>query len=155
VPQILVQPPITAAIVNGTITRKQNVPVGDDKYENLNFLLNFTAGGTATGSVQIFVQDSSDGGVTWDDLVSFNLFVFGSAPAAQRAIVAGSIAPSTQTAGGALAAVVEGSAPAQETLAAGSVRHGPFGNLLQVREKVTLIAGGPVGPTYTINATAR
>jgi CHASE2 domain-containing sensor protein len=155
VPQIVIQTPTVAQIVNGTITKNANIPVGDDKYENLVFLLNFTAAGLATGSVQIFIQDSTDGGVTWDDLVSSNLFVFGAALSSQKFIIAGSIAPATQAAAAALVAITEGGAPQQEALAAGSVRHGPFGNLLRVREKVTLIAGGPTGATYTINATAR
>jgi hypothetical protein len=135
-----IQPSVVSGVAATTVTRNQvTTPPG----YAVNVLLNITAGGTATGTLTIFIEDSADGGTTWDDVVSSNAFLLGAAAITQRFFVQGAIA-STAT---------SGSAAAVETLAAGTTRQGPFGRLWRVREKLTGPAGSPVGATYTITAT--
>jgi hypothetical protein len=140
---IVLQPSQTSAISNGTTTRATTT--GLDAYTDLDILINITAGGTATGTLQIYLEDSVDGGTTWDDLASSNTFALGAATTTQRFIVAGKIATGA----------TQGSAAAVETLAAGTVRAGPFGSQIRVREKISAIAGSPVGATYVITAVAK
>jgi len=111
----------------------------------LQVLLNITAGGTATGSMTIFIEDSEDGGTTWNDVISSNAFALGAAVITQHFYVQGHIA-STAT---------SGAAHAVETLTAGTTRQGPFAPLMRVREKITGPSGTPVGATYTITAVLR
>ena len=111
----------------------------------LQVLLNITAGGTATGSMTIFIEDSVDGGTTWNDVISSNAFALGAAVITQHFYLNGHIA-STAT---------SGAVDAVETLAAGTTRQGPFAQLMRVREKITGPAGSPVGATYTITAVLR
>lgn len=118
------------------------------------FLLNITAGGTATGTLQIWLEDSVDGGTTWDDLCSSLTFALGGAAVTQRFFVSGQIVPSTITTA-ASTNITQGSVAAAETLAAGSCRQGPFGSVLRVREKVSGPSGSPVGATYTITGVFR
>jgi len=142
-----------SAIVNGITT----VPLADtalfnssfQNYDSLLILINKTAGGTASGTVNIYIEDSWDGGVTWDDLVSSVQIALGAAAATQRFWVQGRIAPAVHTAGASTLST-QGSAAAAETLAAGSARQGPFGDRLRVREVVAGVSGSPVGCTYTI-----
>jgi hypothetical protein len=117
----------------------------------LDILVSVTAGGTATGTLQLYIQDSSDGGTTWDDVVSSLTFAFGAAATTQRFFINGLLVPSTITTA-ALTNTTQGSAVSVEAMAAGSARQGPFGQLLRVREKVSAPSGSPVGPTYTITA---
>lgn len=275
-PQITIQPSQVAGIVNATNTRNANIPFDDPSYEDLEFLLNVTGGGVATGLLSLFLQDSVDGGATWSDLLAFPTFTFGAAVIAQRMYISARndgrgnvrvIAGATPGAGVDIAetvaagvqwellgftalltcsagvanrfpaltvddgtanadAIIGEGATAQtasqvskhsfiqgginninqaffqgglpiglellpghrlktltggiqaadqwsqvayrvrerrsqaitqaiETLAAGTARMGPIGSLLRVREKVSAIAGGPTGPTYTITCTAR
>lgn len=132
-----------AATANGTTTR--TTTTGLAAYRDLDTLINITAGGAATGMLQLFLQDSPDGGTTWDDVVASNVFAFGSAPTTQRFIVSGRIAST----------VIQGSAAATEMLTAGTVRNGPWGDRIRVREVVSGISGSPTGPTYTITAVAK
>lgn len=142
-----------SAIANGTNT----VPLADSQlqnsgfhnYDSLLFLLNITAGGTATGNLNIFIQDSWDGGVTWDDLVATGTFAFGAAVATQRFWVQARIAPATHTTTTSTLST-QGSAALNAALAAASARQGPFGPMFRVREVISAISGSPVGPTYTI-----
>jgi hypothetical protein len=127
-----------AAIVNGTTTR--TITTGLDPFVDADVLINISAGGTATGTLQLFLQDSADGGTTWDDVIASNTFAFGAAAITQRFFISGRIATTA----------TQGSAAAIETLAAGTVRAGVFGNQFRVREKVSAIGGSPVGPTYTV-----
>jgi hypothetical protein len=137
--QITLLPATTAAIVNGTTTR-QTLTI-DPSLRTLSLLINVTSGGAATGTLQIFLEDSSDGGTTWDDLLSSNTFTFGAAAVTQHFFIVGGIDTSA----------TQGAAAQQETLAAGTVRKGPFGNLVRIREKVSGISGSPTGPTYSIS----
>jgi hypothetical protein len=137
----VIQPAQVSGITATTVTRSQvTLPQG---VYSVNVLINITAGGTATGALTIFLEDSADGGTTWDDVVSSNSFALGAAAITQRFFVQGAIA-STAT---------SGSAAAVETLAAGTTRQGPFARQWRVREKLTGPAGSPVGATYTITAT--
>lgn len=143
--QVLLQPSQVSATANGTVTRASLS--GLDAYTDLDVLINFTAGGTAVaGTVQLFIEDSADGGTTWDDLIASNTFTIGGAAATQHFFVAGKVGP---------AAAVQGAAAAIETLAAGTVRGGtglggPWGNQLRVREKIAAANAITVGATYTI-----
>jgi len=130
----------TSAIVNGTTTRN-TIKIGDN-YKSADILINITNGGAVTGTLQLFIEDSADGGVTWDDVASSNTFAFGGAAATQRFFIQGEVATSA----------TQGSAAAVETLAAGTVRTGPFGDRFRIREKVSGVAGSPTGVTYTITA---
>ena len=148
----IIQPTQIAGIAATTLTR--NIVLLPNGSKQINFLINITNGGTATGTLQLFIEDSIDGGTTWDDLVSSLTFSFGAAAATQRFMVAGEITPSTITTA-ASTNITQGSTTAVETLAAGSARQGPFGDRVRVREKVSGPAGSPVGPTYTITAVVK
>lgn len=141
--QILIQPSQVSGVTATTTTRA--TVTGLDAYSDLDVLINITASGTATGTLQIWLEDSPDGGTTWDDLVSSNTFALGAAAVTQHFFVAGKIATSA----------TQGGAAAIETLAAGTVRAGPFGNQIRVREKITSPSGSPVGATYTITAVVK
>jgi hypothetical protein len=137
----VIQPSQVSGVAATTLTRN-TVTLPPGVYA-VNVLLRITAGGTATGTLTIFIEDSPDGGTTWDDVVSSNTFALGAAAITQRFFVQGAIA-STAT---------SGSAAAAETLAAGTTRQGPFARLWRVREKIATPSGSPVGATYTITAT--
>lgn len=139
---IMIQPAQVSAIANGTITRNvTQIP----NCSVLVVLLNITTTGTATGTLTLFVQDSADGGTTWDDLISANAFALGAAVITQRFFVQGLIA----------SAATSGSVAAREALAAGTTRQGPFGDRLRVREVIASASGSPVGATYTITAVCK
>ncbi|HYM22025.1 MAG TPA: DUF6385 domain-containing protein [Vicinamibacterales bacterium] len=142
--QLLIQPSQVSATANGTTTRA--TLTGLDAYTDLDILINFTAGGAATGgTVQLFIEDSADGGTTWDDLASSNTFTIGAAAATQHFFIAGKIATGA----------TQGAAAAIETLAAGTVRAGPWGNQIRVREKIASANAITVGATYTITAVVK
>lgn len=132
-----------SGITNTTTTRTTTTGLG--RYTDLDILIKFTAGGAATGTLQIFIQDSADGGTTFDDLVSSNTFTFGAAATSQRFTISGRVA-STRA---------QGIAPVTETLSAGSAHQGPWGDRLRIREKVSGVSGSPTGVTYTIIAIAK
>jgi hypothetical protein len=90
----------------------------------------------------LFLQDSVDGGTTWNDLISSNTFTFGSSGTTQLFCLVGDSATSHPP----------GSAQQLETLAAGTARQGPFGDRIRVREKVSGVSGSPTGPTYVISS---
>lgn len=135
------QPAQVAGITVTTLTRNSGF-LPSNNYGAIDILFRVTAGGTATGVLQVFIEDTSDGGTTWDDLCSTNTFTFGAAVANQRFFVGGGLATTA----------TNGTAAAVETLAAGTCRQGPFGDRFRIREKVSGIAASPVGPTYTITA---
>lgn len=147
-----IQPSQVSGIAATTLTRN-TVTLPLNTLE-LNILLNVTAGGTATGTLQIWLEDSVDGGTTWDDVISSLTFALGAAPVTQRFMVSGRILAQTITTAAATN-VTQGSATTNETLAAGSARQGPFGVLWRVREKITVPSGSPVGATYTITAALK
>lgn len=138
-----------SGVANATTTRTTTTFL--DAFVDADILINITAGGTATGTLQIWLEDSSDGGTTWDDLVSSLTFALGAAPVTQRFFIAGHAVPATITTA-ASTNITQGSVTAVETLAAGSARQGPFGNRIRVREKISSASGSPVGATYTITA---
>lgn len=146
---ITLQASQVSGITATTTTRQTTVNL--DGWVNADILINITAGGTATGTLQLYIEDSADGGTTWDDLVSSLTFAFGAAPVTQRFFVSGRLIPSTVTTATSTN-ITQGSAAAAETLAAGTARQGPIGNRLRIREKVSGPSGSPVGPTYTITA---
>ena len=138
--QFLIQPSQVSATANATATRA--TVSGLDAYTDVDLLINFTGSGAAVaGTVQIFIEDSADGGTTWDDLVSSNTFTIGAAASSQHFFIAGKVATSA----------TNGAAPAIETLGAG-VRAGPFANQWRVREKIAAANTITVGATYTITA---
>ncbi len=128
--------------------------IGLDPYVDIDLLINITNGGAATGTLQLYVQDSADGGTTWDDLISSLTFTFGAALTTQRFMVGGRVVPSTITTA-ASSNITQGSATGTEALAAGSARQGPWGNRLRLREKVSGIAGSPTGVTYSVTAIVK
>lgn len=78
---ITIQAPTIAQIVNGTITAgTAALPA----CQQLEIRLNVTTTGTATGTLQIFLEDSTDNGLTWNDLVATNTVTFGAAVSTQR-----------------------------------------------------------------------
>jgi len=145
---ITIQPSQVSGIAATTLTRN-TVVLPPGVQSTADILINITAGGTATGTLQIWLQDSADGGTTWDDLVSSNTFVLGAAAVTQRFFIAGDIIPST-IATATSTNITQGSAVANETMAVATARQGPFGDRIRVREKLTGPAGSPVGATYTI-----
>lgn len=150
---IVLQASQVSAIANGTTTR--TITTGLGIYKTLDILISITAGGTATGTLQLFLEDSADGGTTFDDLCSSLTFTFGAAVTTQRFFVNGYSAPGLLTGSAAVANLTQGGVAAVETLAAGSARQGPWGDRIRVREVVSAVAGSPVGPSYTINCVAK
>ena len=140
---ITLQASQVSAIINGTTTRMTTA--GVEAYRDLAILINITAGGAATGTLQIFLQDSWDGGTTWDDLVASNTFAFGAAIITQRFVISGRL----------VTTLTQGSAVSNGVLAAGTVRNGPWGDRIRVQEVVSGIAGGPTGVTYVISCVAK
>lgn len=140
---LAIQASQVSAVTNTTTTRTTTTGLGI--YSTLDILLSITGAGVATGNLQIYIEDSVDGGTTWDDLVSFNVYAFAAGATTQRAVVQGAIA-TTRT---------QCAAQAIETLAAGTVRQGPFGDRIRVREKVSGVSGSPTGATYVINAIGK
>lgn len=138
-------PATVSGIANATTTRAANITIESYPFLTLSVLVNITAGGTATGNMQIYIEDSSDGGTTWDDLISSNVFALGAVAVTQHFFVTFDLA-STAT---------QGAAAAAETLAAGTARQGPIGSLLRIREKISGASGSPVGATYTITAVLK
>lgn len=138
---VTIQGSQTSGITNTTTTRN-TIVFGNPGYKTVEVLLNITGAGVATGGVQVYLQDSVDGGTTWDDVISSNVFVFGAALTTQRFFVNGEIATTA----------TQGSAVSNEALTAGTVRNGPFGDRWRVREKVANISGTPTGVTYVITA---
>jgi len=141
---IAIQASQVSAITNTTTTRTTTTTI--QNYNTLCVLINITSGGVATGVLQLFIQDSMDGGTTWNDLISSNPFTFGASPITQTFYLAGLVPPNFAT---------QGAAAQTEALAAGIVRSGPWGDRLRVREKVSGISGSPTGVTYAISATGK
>lgn len=142
----------TSAVADGTSTlllaTGGDVFAGLQNYESLLFLINVTDNGTATGTLTIKIQDSWDGGTTWDDLVSSAAITLGTTDGAQRFWVQGRIAPATHTTTTSTLST-QGSAPVSN-LAASSARVGPFGDRIRIRETIASASGSPVGAIYTI-----
>lgn len=142
-----------SAVANGTRTvpLEGNLEVfaGLQDYDSLLVLINVTAAGTATGTVNIRIQDSWDGGTTWDDMVSSAQLTLGTTTGTQRFWVQGRIAPATHTTTTSTLST-QGSAVSTDALTAASARVGPFGDRVRVRETIAGASGSPVGATYTI-----
>jgi hypothetical protein len=113
--------------------------------KSLSFTIRIIDAGDATGTVQWFVQDSSDGGQTWDDVVSSETYAFGASVTSQRFYVALGIA----------FAGTQGSAVSNLALTAGDVREGPLGSRVRIVEQVSSISGTPSGPEYVIGLTVK
>lgn len=143
-----IQPAQVSAITAVTTTRNQ-IRIPDGNY-TADILLNITAGGTATGTLQIWIEDSVDGGTTWDDLVSSLTFALGAAPVTQRFFLAAEGAVPSVITTATATNITQGSPATTETLAAGSARESAYGTLWRVREKITAPSGSPVGATYSI-----
>jgi hypothetical protein len=131
-----------SGVVNATTTR--TVTTGLGSYADLAIVIALAGGSVATGLLQLFLEDSFDGGTTWQDLVSSNTFAFGAGAITQLFWVAGKIATSG----------TQGGAAAVETLGAGIARQGPWGDRIRVREKVSGVSGSPTGVTYVISVVA-
>jgi hypothetical protein len=127
-----------SGVSNATTTRTTTTGLGP--YIDATILINITAGGTATGTLQLFLEDSCDSGTTWQDWIADATFTFGGAVASRIYYIGGRLPPTA----------AQGASPAVETLAAQTVRQGPFCDRIRVRERVSLTAGSPVGATYTI-----
>lgn len=138
------QPATVSAIANGTITKGSGF-FPYSSFGSIDLLVVLQAGSAATGTLQLYLQDSPDGGTTWDDLCSSNTFTFGAAAITQRFYVGGGLA----------ASATQGSAVSVEALTAGTCRQGPFGDRFRVREKVSGIAGSPTGVTYAITGVVQ
>jgi hypothetical protein len=142
-----------SAVANGTRT----VPLDGggevfaslQNYDSLLVLINVTAAGTATGTVNIFLQDSWDNGTSWDDVVASAQLTLGTTAGTQRFWVQGRIAPATHTTTTSTLST-QGSAVSNAALTASSARVGPFGDRLRIRETIAGASGSPVGATYTI-----
>lgn len=128
-----------SAVANGTTTRTTLTGLGI--YKTANVLIRTTTTGAVTGTLQLFIQDSTDGGTTWDDVIASNTITFGAAVSTQNFFLQGALA-STKA---------PGAASATGTLAAGTIRQGPFGDRFRVQEVISGVSGSPTGVTYIIN----
>lgn len=78
---LTIQPATVSQIVNGTITAgTSQLP----SCQSADVRINITTTGTATGTLQLFIQDSTDAGTTFHDLIASNPFTFGAAVTTQR-----------------------------------------------------------------------
>src|ERR1700730_14355974 len=111
---VVLQAPQVTALVNGTTTR--TTTSGLDVFTDAAILLNITGSGAVTGTLQLWIEDSYDGGTTWDDLCASNTFAFGAAAVTQRFFLSGKAAFSG----------TQASAAAVETMAAATCRGGAF-----------------------------
>lgn len=132
-----------SAVANGTNTRAEYA--GVQNYDSILILINVTDAGAATGQVNLYVQDSWDNGTTWDDVVASTNISLGTTTGTQRFVVQGQIATS----------ITQGTAVANGTLTAGTVRVGPFGDRVRLIEKVSGASGTPTGCTYTATMILR
>lgn len=137
---ITLQASQVSAVTNTTTSRTTTTGLGI--YTDAVILINISGGGAATGTLQLFLEDSCDGGSTWNDLVASNTFTFGASTTTQRFYLMGRLATSG----------TQGGAQAIESLTSGTVRLGPWGDRIRVREKVSGTSGTPTGPTYSISA---
>jgi hypothetical protein len=137
---ITVQSSQVSATTNTTTTRTTTTGLGD--YLDIDLIIKITGGGAATGTLQLFIQDSSDGGTTWDDLIASNTFTFGASTTNQIFKVSGRTATTHP----------QGTASQTEAMTAGTARQGPWGDRIRVREKVSGVSGSPTGVTYTVLA---
>jgi hypothetical protein len=128
-----------SGVANATTSRTTTTGLGP--YSDASILINITAGGTATGTLQLFLEDSCDSGTTWNDWIADATFTFGSAVTSRIYYIAGKQPPTA----------AQGATPAVETLAAQTTRQGPFCDRVRVREKVSGVGGSPVGATYVIS----
>lgn len=145
--QMTLQASQVSATTNTTTTRTTTTGLG--RFTSAIILINITAAGAATGTLQLFLEDSADAGTTWDDLISSNTFTFGATTTTQKFY----LITQAQTISTMLATDSnQGDAQAVETLGAGKVRQGPWGDRIRVREVVSGVGGSPTGVTYTITA---
>jgi hypothetical protein len=123
----------------------RNVLTGLGGWRNAFMNLVLSVQGTGAGSTTIYIQGSSDSGTTWSDLAAFPA-ITNAMTTTQRAQLQLSdttpvATPQIQTTSD------QSTAP---TLAAGTVRGGPFSDRLRIVEVVTAV--WTVAPTYTITA---
>lgn len=150
---VSIQPLQTSGIANATVTRNQ-AQLPTPCQGSLELVINILTAGTATGTLQIWIEDSVDAGTTWDDLVSSLTYALGAGATTQRFFISGDIVPSTITTA-ASSNITQGSVQTQEALAAGSARQGPFGDRLRVREKISGASGSPAGANYYITGVCK
>lgn len=137
----------TSAIANGnTVLFERQLDVD----QGINLTIKYLATGAATGTVQFFLQDSNDGGLTWDDVVASKTFAFGTAIVTatnetERYLVALSIDTG----------ITQGSVVSSLALSAGTVRKGPLGGRIRLVERITGVSGTPTGCQYSYAMTAR
>lgn len=141
--QVTLQASQTSGITNATTSRTTTTGLGP--YTDISILVNITAGGVATGTLNLYLQDSCDAGTTWNDLVAASSFTFGAATTTQMFYISGKLSTSA----------AQASAVQTEALTAGTVRQGPWCDRIRVREKVSGVSGTPTGVTYTISAVAK
>lgn len=133
----------TAPIVNGDTVILDRINIEAEM--GLRFDITMLTTGAITGTVQWFLQDSCDGGNTWDDVLASNTFAFGAALTSQRFSVALAVA----------FAGTQGGAVSNLALPVGTVRLGPLGSRVRIVERITLIAGSPVAPQYRFGLTIK
>ena len=106
----------------------------------LFFLLDVTGADKDAGdTLNVYIQESPDGGTTWNDFVSFAQLTGESEAANQLAIVRCEAGPET----------AELAATTDATLVAGSVRQGPVASLL--RAKYVIADSGDEDQTFTFS----
>ena len=106
----------------------------------LFFLLDVTAAATDAGdSLNVYIQESPDGGTTWNDIASFAQFVGNSAAANQLAVINCEAAAENE-----IGATKDGA------LAAGSVRQGPAASYLRAKYVIVDSGDGDQGFTFSI-----
>lgn len=127
-----------SAIADGTTTRA--IYSGLEHYDALLVLIRVSAAGTATGMVNLYLQDSWDNGTSWDDVLASSNITLGTTTGTQRFVIQGRIATS----------IAQASAVSNAALAAGTVRSGPFGDRVRLQEKVASASGTPAGCIYTV-----
>lgn len=89
-------------------------------------MLNVSATPTGVPTLNVYMQYSADGGVTWNDFISFTQVTTTASIqfASVSGYITGGVAPTAQK---------------DATLAAGTVNQGPFGQL--IRAKYVIVAG--------------
>lgn len=111
----------------------------DPGIKALFFLLDVTALATDAGdTLNVYIQESPDGGTTWNDIISFAQYAGNSIASNQLAVLNCEAAAETE-----IGATQDGA------LAAGSVRQGPVASFL--RAKYVIVDSGDADQSFTFS----
>ena len=130
-----------AARTTSSTSSSQTLP---PRCKGLVFLLNVTNADTdANDTLDVYIQESPDGGTTWNDIAHFAQILGTTAAGKQQAIINCEAEPE-----------IEVAAPADATMAVSTVRQGPVCS--PIRVKYVIVDGGSdADQTFTFAVTCQ